>query len=383
MTEFANTDQYLDLFLNDVPLMDVRAPVEYNNGAFPNSSNVPLLDDEQRALIGKQYKEAGQDEAIELGLKLATPEIRAQRIHDWKQFVKKHPKGYLYCFRGGLRSRTTQAWLKEQGVNYPLIKGGYKAMRSFLIQQLEESVEKIPFVILSGMTGSGKTRVLNKTPYKIDLEGLANHKGSAFGRDVNDFQPTTINWENQLSIQCLKFRYQNPGTGLLLEDEGKLIGRALIPDSFHQKMTKSPRIFLNRAMEERIAIIREDYISDSWPLYQQRYVEHAEQYFSAFVLDNLTRIRKRLGGNRFKIIHEIFSTALKHLFENGQSEFFDDGIKLLLEEYYDPMYEYQLKKKPVEVIFKGTEAEIIAWTKDNLEAISEEYQGWETQAELA
>lgn len=99
-------------------------------------------------------------------------------------------------------------------------------------------------------------------------------------------------------------------------------------------------------MPERVSIIREDYISNSWPLYQQQYGTEAEKIFSSFVLDNLTRIKKRPGAERHRKIHEIFSAALNHLFESGQSEWFNEGIQLLLEEYYDPMYQYQLKKNP-------------------------------------
>ncbi len=363
----SNTGQYLDLFLNDTPLMDVRAPVEFDQGAFPNTQNIPLLDDEQRAIIGKQYKDAGQDEAIELGLKLATPDIRKQRLADWKSFVEKHPDGYLYCFRGGLRSRTTQAWLKEQGVEYPLIVGGYKAMRRFLIEQLALSVQQIPFVILSGLTGSGKTRVLQKTPWHIDLEGLANHRGSAFGRDVDDFQPTPINFENALSIAALKYRHQHPQAGVLLEDEGKLIGRLQLPQAMHQKMTHSPCIFLERSTAERVDIIRQDYIASSWPQYQQRYGDKAEDKFAEFVLDNLARIRKRLGGERYQAIQRSFADALQHLFASGDSHGFDAGIQSLLLDYYDPMYQYQLEKKPVEIAFRGTEDEILQWAGQHLQ----------------
>jgi tRNA 2-selenouridine synthase len=361
-----DSDDFVDLFINDIPLMDVRAPVEFTRGAFPHTQNIPILDDEQRDEVGKRYKNAGQDEAIELGLKLATPEIRERRLKDWKSFVSQHPEGYLYCFRGGLRSRTTQAWLKQQGVDYPLIKGGYKAMRSYLIQQLEISVEQIPFVILSGLTGSGKTRVLKKTEYHIDLEGLANHRGSAFGRDVNDFQPTPVNWENTLSIDCLKYRHHNPDSSVLLEDEGRMIGRNIVPENFHQKMVHSPRIFLTRELEERVAIIRQDYISESWPLYQQQYGAQAEDVFSAFVLDNLARIKNRLGSERHKKIHGIFADALAHLFSTGESNLFDEGIRQLLVEYYDPMYQYQLSRKPVDVIFQGSEFDILDWVKNNM-----------------
>jgi tRNA 2-selenouridine synthase len=361
-----DTEDYFKLFISDVPLMDVRAPVEFNQGAFPNTVNVPLLDDEQRAAIGKRYKDAGQDEAIELGLKLATPEIRQQRLQQWSEFVQQHPQGYLYCFRGGLRSRTTQAWLKEQGVDYPLIKGGYKAMRNYLLQQLEISLEQIPFIILSGMTGSGKTRVLTKTTYHVDLEGLANHRGSAFGRDVNDQQPTQINFENQLSIACLKHRHHHPQIPLLFEDEGKMIGRVITPKDFYKKMEVSPRIFLQRPTAQRVAIIREDYIEHNWPQYQRQHTTQAEAEFSRFVLDNLARIKNRLGGERYQIIHQLFSDALSLLFNHGDSTGFDEGILMLLEEYYDPMYQYQLKKKPVDVIFSGEEAEILQWAAQNM-----------------
>jgi tRNA 2-selenouridine synthase len=364
-------EDYSELFLKDIPMMDVRAPIEFNQGAFPGSVNVPLLNDEQREAIGKRYKDAGQDEAIELGLKLATPEIREQRLQAWKAFVDQHPEGYLYCFRGGLRSRTTQAWLKEQGIDYPLIKGGYKAMRSYLLQQLEISQQQIPFVILSGMTGSGKTRVLKKMQYYVDLEGLANHRGSAFGRDVHDSQPAQIDFENQLSIACLKHRHHYSQTPLVLEDEGKMIGRILTPMEFYKKMEVSPRIFLQRSVQQRVDIIREDYIEFNWPQYQQQFAEQAETEFSRFVLDNLTRIKNRLGGERYQNIHQVFSNALAQLFEHGESQGFDEGIQLLLEQYYDPMYQYQLKKKPVEVIFRGEEDAILQWAADNAAQLSQ------------
>lgn len=366
-----NTDDYQRLFLQDIPLLDVRAPIEFNKGAFSHSQNIPILNDEQRSIIGTRYKQAGQDAAIALGLELATPEIREQRTHHWQQFVEAHPNGYLYCFRGGLRSRTTQSWLKQQGLDYPLIKGGYKAMRTYLLQQLEASVQQIPFVILGGYTGSGKTRLLKKTRYHLDLEGLANHRGSAFGCDVNDFQATQINWENQLSVASLKFRHHSPESGLLLEDESKRIGRLIMPDSFIRKMALSPYIILDRELEQRIVIIREDYINKNWPQYQQQYTASANEKFSSFVLDNLARIKKRLGGTRYQKINTSFTLALKHLFHTGESDLFAEGIRLLLLEYYDPMYQYQLQKKQQEVLFRGSEPEILDWVDAHLKTMSQ------------
>lgn len=361
---------YQRLFIDNIPMMDVRAPVEFEKGAFPNSHNIPILDDLQREAIGTRYKQEGQDAAIVLGLQLVNADIREQRLDQWTQYIKAHPEGYLYCFRGGLRSRTTQNWLQEQGVNYPLIQGGYKAMRTYLLQQLEQSAQQIPMVILSGYTGSGKTHVLNKSPYRIDLEGLANHRGSAFGSDVNDFQPTQINWENQLSIACLKYRHQLPGTGLLLEDESKRIGRNILPDSFYMQMQQAPSIFLERELEQRVAIIRDDYFTSSWPLYQQQYQEAAAEKFSAFMLGSLARIKKRLGGVLYQQINASFTLALTHLFATGETHLFDEGVHLLLTQYYDPMYQYQLKNKQRKQLFSGTESEILAWVDEHLKVMA-------------
>ena len=157
--------------------MDVRAPVEFAKGSFPLAINIPILDDHQRELIGTCYKEEGPEAAVTLGYRLATDDIRTQRLKAWQSFIRQQPKGYLFCFRGGQRSHITQQWLKESGYPYPLIKGGYKALRRFLIDELERSINEIPFIILSGKTGTGKTWLIQQLPYSIDLEGLANHRG--------------------------------------------------------------------------------------------------------------------------------------------------------------------------------------------------------------
>ncbi|MFT5657137.1 MAG: tRNA 2-selenouridine synthase [Gammaproteobacteria bacterium] len=360
----ADSDDFRQLFLNEVPMMDVRAPVEFNKGAFPSAANIPLLDDQQREQIGIQYKNAGEDEAIELGLKLATAEIRAQRLAHWLEFCRNHPQGYLYCFRGGLRSRTTQSWLKEQGVRYPLIKGGYKAMRRFLIDELETSVANIPFVIVSGLTGSGKTRVLKKIQHHVDLEGIANHRGSAFGRDAGDTQPSIIDWENKVSIEMLKHRHHFPGKPVFLEDEGRCIGRVNMPEILYKKMSQAPRAILEVDIEYRIRLISEDYIVNAWPQYQAIYGYSAEQEFSAYILDNLSRIQKRLGGDKYIQVRQCFETALVKFYADQEASGFDEGIKTLLLDYYDPMYRYQLANKAVDIIFQGPENEYLEWAQD-------------------
>ena len=356
-------DQYRQLFLQDTPLLDVRAPVEYARGAFPQATNIALLDDRQRAIIGKRYKDAGQDEAIRLGLELATEDIRNQRIQAWREFCEANPHGYLYCFRGGLRSRTAQQWLREQGIEYPLVKGGYKAMRRFLIDELEHCARAVPLVSLSGLTGAGKTRVLKKIRHHLDLEGLARHRGSAFGRNALDLQPAVIDWENQVAIELLRHRHDFPGRALFIEDEGRRIGRIGVPDCLYDVMLKAPRVILTVATETRIRLIGEDYIERNWPQFEQAHGEAAQARFSEFVLDNLARIQKRLGGERYQQVRHCFERALPLFFVNADVSAFYPGIQILLEHYYDPMYRYQIQSKKPKILFEGPESELLQWAE--------------------
>ena len=358
-----DTDDYRRLFVEGVALMDVRAPVEFERGAFPDATNLPLLDDEQREAIGKRYKVAGQDEAVRLGLELATPELRAERLARWSEFCRHNPDGYLYCFRGGLRSRTAQQWLREHGIDFPRVRGGYKAMRRYLIDELERSAREVEFICVGGLTGSGKTRVLRKIRHHLDFEGLANHRGSAFGRDPLDRQPSTIDWENAVSIELLRHRDRFAAVPLFVEDEGRLIGRVNMPDVLYDALLKAPRVILQVSLAERIALICEDYVAHSWPAYRRAFGETAESEFSRYVLDNLDRIRKRLGGERHARVREIFVSALDSFFRSGSTVGFEDGVRILLEEYYDPMYRYQIETKQPRILLEGSEAELLEFAR--------------------
>lgn len=343
--------------------MDVRAPVEFNKGAFPQSVNIPLLDDEQRAAVGTRYKEQGQDAAIELGWQLATPEIKAQRQRDWLTHASQHPTGYLYCFRGGLRSRLSQQLLREAGLDYPLVTGGYKALRRFLIDALEANSQTAPLVLVSGRTGSGKTLLLPKLPRTLDLEAMANHRGSAFGRQLAP-QPTQIDFENRLSIGLLKAMHQSASAPLFVEDEGKLIGRVSMPICFKTRMENSPLAVLETPLDERVEIALADYVTEAFPQYLAHFPDSrgdAEQAFRKQILDNLSRIRKRLGGEKYQFLSSQFEQALTRFFATGVADDFRPGIELLLTEYYDPMYDFQKGLRKGREIFRGDKAAYIEW----------------------
>ena len=354
-----NSDDYLSIFLNDIPLMDVRAPVEFNKGSFPHASSIPLLNDEQRELIGTCYKQQGPDAAVALGYKLATDDIRQQRLKDWQAFVAAHPQGYMFCFRGGQRSHLTQEWLADSGYPYPLIKGGYKALRRFLIDEMDDSIEESSLIILSGKTGTGKTRLIKQINDSIDLEGLANHRGSSFGRRQGG-QPTQIDFENRLSIECLKHRHHKTGRPVLLEDESKLIGRCSLPQELRDKMQQSPLILLEESMDERVEIGLQEYVRDNLSDFVAAYGE--EEGFDLFVEGlngSLYRIRRRLGSKRYQQLSDILNAATREHRSKGCIDGYRPLIAFLLSHYYDPMYDYQLGQKQGKIIFKGTRQEIL------------------------
>jgi len=237
-------------------------------------------------------------------------------------------------------------------------------MRRFLIDELEQSAQQVPLVCVSGLTGVGKTRVLRKIRHHLDFEGLANHRGSAFGRDVFDQQPSVIDWENRVSIALMKHRDRFPGVPVFVEDEGRRIGRVNMPDCLFDVLLKAPRAILQVDTEARIQLISEDYIEGNWPAYQQAYGEAASEEFTRFVLDNLERIQKRLGGDRYQKVKRCFESALTTFFNSGSVAGFYPGIQILLEQYYDPMYRYQIEDKKPEIIFEGPEAELLEWAED-------------------
>ena len=187
-----NLSDFRHIFLNDVSMMDVRAPIEFAQGAFPGVVNLPLMNDEERQKVGTCYKQRGQEAAITLGHSLVSGEIKNGRIAAWAAFAKVHPHGVLYCFRGGLRSQITQQWLQsEAGIAYPRVIGGYKAMRTFLLETTQAAAQECDFTVLSGSTGTGKTELIAQLHHGIDLEGHANHRGSSFGQRITG-QPTQI-----------------------------------------------------------------------------------------------------------------------------------------------------------------------------------------------
>lgn len=354
------TGDYRALFLSDTPLMDVRAPVEFDKGAFPGSVNLPLMSDAERHEVGIRYKEAGQQSAIEYGARLVTPALRNERMAAWKAFAEKNPDGVLYCFRGGLRSRITQMWLHEAGIDMPLVEGGYKAMRSFLMQVLTDLCAGMQLTLIGGRTGNGKTLLIRQLGSSVDLEGLANHRGSSFG-GMGTLQPRNIDFENAVTVELMKLNEAGIRQ-VYLEDEARLIGRVCLPDTLRNTMQQAPILILQCDMEQRIRNCFDDYVPDLLQRYQAIHGE--EDGFAAYAehhRNSLFRIRKRFGPEKHRHALELLDLALERHARHDDTSAYPDFIELLLRDYYDPMYDYQLSRKLQRVVCKGTSDELLQW----------------------
>ncbi|RLV58291.1 tRNA 2-selenouridine(34) synthase MnmH [Parashewanella curva] len=351
--------EYQNTFLEDRPLMDVRAPVEFQKGAFPHATSLPLMMDDERAKVGTCYKQHGQQAAIELGHQLVSGKVKQQRIEAWAEYIQQNPDAYFYCFRGGLRSQVTLQWLNEASVDVPYIEGGYKAMRQFLIEMIEQA-SKRPMLILSGSTGCGKTEFLSHRTEAIDLEGLANHRGSSFGRNITH-QPTQINFENALAVKLLKHQAKD-FPFLLLEDESHLIGRSSIPRNFYLAMQQAPIIVLEDSHEQRLQRLLNEYVIDMHAGFVDHLgLESGTAAFEDYLLTSIDKIKKRLGGKSHANIVKLIINALNaQQNQNTMSEHLA-WINVLLTQYYDPMYEYQLSKKANRILLKGSKKSLSEW----------------------
>lgn len=345
-------DNFAEIFLSGASLLDTRAPVEFERGSFPGAVNRPLMTDEERAAVGTCYKRQGQEAAIELGHRLVSGAVRQERITAWADFARHHPEGYLFCFRGGLRSQIVQRWLAEDaGVVYPRVTGGYKAMRQFLMLTTERLATSLPLHVIGGMTGTGKTELLQRLAQGLDLEACANHRGSGFGRRVSP-QPAQIDFEHRIATRLLALEATAP-SGIVVEDEGHFIGHCSLPTVLFDRMQMAPLLWLEDSFENRTQRILQDYVIDQRVAHDAAFGDAGMDKFSAHLHDSLFRIRKRLGGERYERARVLMQEALQMQEASGYTEGHEAWIALLLREYYDPMYVHQKTQKQHRIVVCG------------------------------
>jgi tRNA 2-selenouridine synthase len=311
----------------DFSPLDLRAEVEYTLAALPMAVNIPILNNQERHQVGICYKENGQDAAIALGQKLVAP-YREQRIQLWREHLKKQETPILYCWRGGLRSRTAWQWLNQS--DYRIVAGGYKAVRRLLLEALRPPQYGISII---GKTGVAKTRFIQEFPRNhIDWEKIANHRGSAFGNLGT--QPSQGNFENSAALAF----YLKQDLPVLLEDESRCIGRNFIPGKLYSALKSLPAIHITATVEERSAHIYQEYVCQS---------------STQELLQPLEKIVKKLGHERKTKVEKLILAASQSP-ANEQASRHQEWISLLLREYYDPLYQFAMDRYERKVLFTGS-----------------------------
>ena len=306
------------------PLIDLRTPLEFSQGHWPGATNLPLFNNEERVLIGTTYKHNGPNKATALGLKFITPKL-TKLIKQLKEIKREFDDKYkeesrtclrLYCWRGGMRSASV-AWLsKLYELNPVILYKGYKAYRNWILDQFKH---EWPLKLIGGRTGSGKTDLLLALSEKgvsiIDLEGLANHRGSSFGSLGLPDQPSTEQYENMIGEVLDIFR-ESQNKEIFIEAESANLGCCTIPHEIFKQMKKAEMIEINRGFHERI---------------EQLVKVYGKQNKNSLKEATL-RISKRLGPQRISI-------ALQAI----ENENWHDACKAMLD-YYDRCYEHELSK---------------------------------------
>lgn len=301
------------------PILDVRSPGEFARGHLPGAVSFPLFSDAERAEVGTCYKQEGRDRAIELGLKVVGPKLTEWAIQG--KALAQEGQVRVHCWRGGMRS-SSMAWLlATAGLRVTLLTGGYKAFRQWIRTVLAQPK---PIMILGGMTGVGKTAVLQALAELgeavLDLEGLANHRGSSYGGLDLPPQPTTEQFENLVAMAWRSLP-PDPDRPVWIEAESRGIGVCRIPAELFEQMQTAPMLELVRSPAERIAYLEQVYGGAN----------------RAALLTATARIQKRLGGQRTQ-------EAIAAIQANDLPR----AIAIVLS-YYDKTYRYNLERHPREV----------------------------------
>ncbi len=318
MAQQLSIEEFLPM-TDGLPLVDVRSPAEYAQGHIPGAVNIPLFNNDERAIVGIGYKNGGKEHAVQLGLEIVGPKL-AGFVKQAKRLAPKK-KILVHCWRGGMRS-ASMAWLFETaGLTAYTLEGGYKAYRRYIRQQFSRPVKMI---VLGGYTGSGKTDILkileNRGEQFLDIEETARHKGSVFGPLGQPPQPTNEQFENNLAHVWRKFDFSKT---VWVEDESRQLGKCVLPDPLFLQLRHAPLVKIVVPKPER----------------EKRLVKEYGTFEKEELKEQLLKIRERLGGQYLK-------EAL-HALEQGDLQ----KVAGLALRYYDKAYDHGASQRPQEKVF--------------------------------
>ncbi len=317
--------------------VDLRSPKEFDEDHVPNAVNIPLLNDEERHLVGTAYKQDGSTIAKEIGLEFVAPKLPLI-VKEIKELYNHNPV-VIYCWRGGLRSRSLTQVLNLMGISAYRLTGGYKAFRKHVYDFFQEEMP-YKFVVLHGLTGTGKTDIILELQKlgkpAIDLEGLANNRGSVFGSVGLGAQYSQKKFETKLCQACKSIQ---PGSFVVVEGESKRLGRNFIPDSFFEAMNNGINVLVYDELERRITRIVDEYKEDT-------------QENTDAILHAISCLKKRLGKKAISTLSEMLLAGNVH-----------SVVEYLLVNYYDPLYNYPKKfENECSISLSGTDPQTSART---------------------
>jgi tRNA 2-selenouridine synthase len=330
-------------------LVDVRSEIEFLQSHIPGSINIPILNTSEREQVGTAYKKLGPEAAIRLGHELVCGETKSLRVQKWVAALKQTDNSLLTCFRGGMRSQIAQTWCQEAGLSRPRVQGGTKALRSFLIEDMNQRISSVDLLVVTGATGAGKSLLLQdlkKSAPILDLEGFAHHRGSAFGA-YPEPQPEQAVFENRIAVEMIR---QSTAQKFLVEDESRMIGKVHQPESLFLKLRQSPAVFIDEDLETRTENTYNEYILG--PSF------NFENY-----KNNVQKISKKLGGLRTKEVLDDLTSAQTEFNLNGSLELHKVWVRKLLDWYYDPLYFKSLKQRDIRFVFQGKRSEVLDYLR--------------------
>lgn len=360
--QIIKADRYKEVLLKNAPVIDVRAPTEFTSGSVPGAVNLPILSNEERHKIGHTYKHQGREKAIDLGFRIVSGDNKATKLEHWISYIlyqksQNQDKVYITCFRGGQRSQISQQWILESGYETFRFETGYKGFRQWSIEHLKELSLNLSLKVISGYTGSGKTLLLKELKDQVpivDLEGIARHKGSAFGAEEVE-QPCQADFESSLLKKILQQQdyFSSP---LVIEDESRVIGSVHLPEEFFLNLRNQKIILLDTTLEERVENIYKEYIL-------LKNLSNSNYKVFDDYQRNVKQIAKRLGFKRASEIIDDIEMSKNEFVQYQQTRSNKIWIEKLMSWYYDPRYSESLQKRNPVIEFKGTTSEVRAFLK--------------------